>query len=123
MGDFLSLLLNIILVGLVGGFVIWVVSRLNLGLTVDGFGTAFIASFVIAIVGGIIYWLLGLLGITIGGGFFGAIVNLIIAAVILMVSGSFLPGMTVAGFGGAIVAAIGIGVVTWLVEWILGFFA
>jgi putative membrane protein len=37
-----------------------------------------------------------------------------------MVSDRFLSGMSVNGFVGAIVAAIAIGVVTWLVIWLLG---
>ncbi|MCZ7673332.1 MAG: phage holin family protein [Chloroflexi bacterium] len=44
------------------------------------------------------------------------------AAVVLMISDRFVAGMKVNGFGGAIVAAIAIGVVTWLVNWVLGLF-
>ena len=68
----------------------------------------------------IVLWLLGFLGITIGGGLLGAIVYLIVAAVILLISDRFLSGLSVSGFGGAIIAAIAIGVVTWLVGWLLG---
>ncbi len=62
------------------------------------------------------------LGITIGGGLLGAIVFLVVAAVVLMISDKFVPGMKVNGFGGAIIAAIAIGVVNWLVAWFLGLF-
>jgi len=58
-----------------------------------------IAAFVIAIVGGLITWLLGLLNITIAGGWLGAIINLIISAIVLLISGSFVPGLKVKGFG------------------------
>ena len=68
-----------------------------------------------AVVAGLINWLLGALGITIGGGILGAIIHLLIAAVVLMISGSIVPGMRVKGFGGALVAAIAIAVVGWLV--------
>ncbi len=102
--------------------VIFIVSRLNLGLTVDSFMTAIIAAAVITIIGGVIAWLLGALGITIGGGFFGALVNLIVAALVLMLGARFVKGMTVNGFTGALVAAIAIGVVTWLANWLLGLF-
>ena len=50
----------------------------------------------------------------------GTIIYLIVAAVVLMVSDRFVSGMTVSGFGGAIVAAIAIAVVYWLVTWLLG---
>ncbi len=122
--DFLDLILSIILVGAIGGLVIWIVGKLNLGLTVDGFGPAFIAAFVIAIVGGVLAWLLGLFGVDPGqfGGFLGGILNLIVAAIVLMLSGAFVKGMAVNGFMGALVGAVAIGVVTWLVDLVLRMF-
>ncbi len=106
----------------VAAVVLLIVSRLNLGLSVSGFGAAAISAIVIAIVGAVVLWLLGVLGITIGGGWLGALVFLVIAAIVLMVSDKFVPGMQVKGFVGAIVAAIGIGVVYWLLAWLLGLF-
>jgi putative membrane protein len=116
MGYFLSFVVAL----LVSALVIYIVGRLNLGLTVDGFGAAIIAALVISIVGTIVWWLLGLIGLTIGGGWLGAIIYIIVAAVVLMLSDRFVRGMSVNGFTGAIVAAIAIGVVTWLVTWLLG---
>ena len=43
-------LITIIIAALIGGLVIWVVARLNLGLEVDGFVAAFIAAIVIAVI-------------------------------------------------------------------------
>ena len=116
----LGTLLGILLALVAAAVVIVIVSKLNLGLTVDGFGPAIIAAAVIAIVGGLIYWFLGVLGITIGGGWLGAIINLLIAAVVLLTAGRMLKGLKVNGFVGAIVAAIAIGVVTWVINWFLG---
>ena len=113
-------ILNFVIALLISALVIWIVSRLNLGLTVRGYGAAIIAAIVIAVVGGVVTWLLGLLGITIGGGLLGAIILLIIAAVVLMLSDKFLPGMEVKGFSGAIIAAIAIAVVSWIVSWLFG---
>jgi putative membrane protein len=118
----LAVILGIVLVALVAGFVIWIVGKLGLGIEVSGFGAAFIAAIIIAIVGGLITWLLSLLNITIAGGWLGAIINLIIAAIVLLISGSFVPGLKVKGFGGALIAAIAIGVVTWLLSWVVGLF-
>ena len=114
-------LISIVIALVVAAVVLLIVDRLNLGLSVDGFGSAVLAALVIAIVGGIVLWLLGLIGITIGGGLLGAIVFLIVAAVVLLLSDRFLSGLSVSGFGGAIIAAIAIGVVTWLIGWLLGF--
>jgi putative membrane protein len=115
----MNLLVGLIITILIAAVVIWIVSKLNLGLSVDGYGSAIIAAIVIAIVNAIVFWLLGLLGITVGGGFWGAIVLLIIAAVVLLLSDKILPGMKVDGFLGAIIAAIAIAVVSWLLVWLL----
>jgi putative membrane protein len=91
-----------------------------LGLTVKGYVGAIVAAFVIAIVSWVIFWLLGLIGISIGGGLLWAIVILIIAAVVLLISDKILPGLEVEGFGGAIVAAIAMAVVGLIIWWLLG---
>ncbi len=115
----IGLLIGVVIGALISGLVIWIVSKLGLGLEVDGFGSAFIAAIIIAIVGGIINWLLGVLGITFGGNWLAAIIQLIIAAVVLMISDRLLKGLRVAGFVGALVAAIAIGAVYFLIGWVV----
>ena len=110
----MALLLGLFIVILFAAVVIWIVSKLNLGLSVDGYGSAIIAAIVIGIVNAIVFWLLGLLGISVGGGFWGAVVLLIVAAVVLLLSDKILPGMKVDGFLGAIIAAIALAVVDFL---------
>lgn len=119
----LSSLLGAVIALLLAALVIFIVGRLNLGLTVDSFVSAIIAAAVIAVVTWLVVWLLGLIGISLGGpGLLNAIVALIVAALVLMFSDRFVSGMKVNGFGGAIVAAIAIAVVTWLANWLLGLF-
>ncbi|MCL4805581.1 MAG: phage holin family protein [Anaerolineae bacterium] len=118
----MNALLGVIISLVLYAVVIYVVGRLNLGLTVEGFVGAFIAGAVIAIVAWLVNWLLSVLGISIGGGFFGIIITLLVAAGVLMIADRFVPGMKVNGFVGAIVAAIAIAVVAWLVSWLLGLF-
>jgi putative membrane protein len=100
--------------------VIYVVGRLNLGLSVANFQSALIAGAVIAVVAWLLNWLLvDVLNITFGGGFLGAILNLIVAAVVLMIADRFVAGMSVSGFVGALIAAIAIAVVAWLIGLLL----
>ena len=121
--DFINLIVSILRWAVGAGFVIWIVGKLGMGLTVDGFVPAIIAAIAIAVVSGLITWGLGLFGITLGGtGLMAAIVSLVVAAVVLLLADKFVPGMQVKGFGGAIIAAIAIGVVTWLISWVLGLF-
>ena len=123
MTTIIGTLLAFALIWAVGAVVLMIISRLGLGLTVDGFGAAFIASAVISIVAAIITWLIGLIGIKVGNPtLIGALVSLIVAAVVLLVSDRFVKGMKVNGFVGAIIAAISYGVIAWLLQWVIGLF-
>ncbi len=123
METIIGTILAFALVWAVGAVVLMIISRLNLGLTVDGFGAAFIASAVISIVSAIITWLIGLIGIQVGNpGLIGALVTLVVAAVVLLVSDRFVKGMKVNGFVGAIIAAISYGVIAWLLALVIGLF-
>ena len=123
METLLGTILGLALAWAFGAVVLMIVSRLGLGLTVDGFVPAFIASAVISIVAGLIIWALGFFGISVGGpGLLGAIVSLVVAAVVLLISDRFVKGMKVNGFVGALVAAIAYGVVVWLIQWVLSLF-
>ena len=121
METLIGTILAFALIWAVGAVVLMIISRLNLGLTVDGFGAAFIASAVISIVSAIITWLIGLIGIQVGNpGLIGALVTLVVAAVVLLVSDRFVKGMKVNGFVGAIIAAISYGVIAGLLAWVIG---
>ena len=108
MNTILSILVALVLYAVV----IYIVGRLNLGMTVDGFVGAFIAGAVIAVVAWLVNWLLvSVLQISIGAGWFSALVSLVVAAVVLLIADRFVPGMRVQGFVGALIAAIAIAVV------------
>lgn len=112
-------LINILIYLVVSAVVIWIVSNIRLGLTVRGFSSALVAAAVIALVGGMSAWLLGVLGINLTSGLLAAIISVIVAAIVLLISDRFLPGLEVQGFSGAVVAAIAIGIVGWFVTWVL----
>ena len=77
MNTILSILVALVLYAVV----IYIVGRLNLGMTVDGFVGAFIAGAVIAVVAWLVNWLLvSVLQISIGAGWFSALVSLVVAA-------------------------------------------
>jgi putative membrane protein len=116
----MTVLWNLIIALVVAAVVILIVGRLNLGLSVSGFGAAIIAAIVIAVVSAVVLWLLGALGITLGGGILGTIVLLLVAGAVLNFSGRFVPGMSVQGCTGGAIAAIAMAVVYWLLVWVLG---
>ena len=121
-----SAILTFIFALLISAVVIWIVGRMNLGMEVDGFMSAVWAALVIAIVSIVIIFLFNLIPFVNNldqmHGLIGALIVLIVSAVVLMVSDKFLSGMKVNGFSGAIIAAIAIGVIQWLLSWVVGLF-
>ena len=115
----MAIVLNIIIGILLYALAIWVVSKLGLGRKVIGFVPALIAAAVITVASWLIVWLLGLLGLSMGG-FIGAVIYLIIAALVLMFAGKRIKGLSVKGFMPALIAAVAIGVVSWLIDGLLG---
>ena len=111
---------NIARFGLISSFLIWIVGKLQLGLEVNGYGTAFLAGLITAIFSGIITWLLSTAGFQDGNGFFGGVVHLVISAIILIIGSRILQGLRVSGFKGAIVASLAIGAFYWLGGLLLG---
>ncbi len=115
----MSILIGFLIALVVSAVALMVVSRLNLGLTVAGFTSAIIAALVIGVLGQLVLLILGGLGISLPAGLLGFLVFLVISVVVLLLAGRMLPGMKVNGFVGAIVASLGIAVVTWLIVWLL----
>ena len=101
---------------IVNGLIIWTVSSLKLGLWVRGFLTALIAAIVIATIGTVVRFVLAAIGVPNLGGIPGFVERLLISVVVLMASDKLLPGLTVHGFKGAVIAALAIGVIMWVVE-------
>jgi putative membrane protein len=98
---------------------IWIVDKLGLGLKVSGFVPALVAAIVITVASAIIIWLLGILGLSLGG-FIGAVIHLIIAALVLMFAGNVVKGLKVKGFVHALIAAVAIGFFSWLIDSVVG---
>lgn len=111
-----GLIIAVLLSAFFSSILIWVVGLLGLGLEVDGFGPALVAGVAIALVGGAISWALMALGIKIGNGLLRAVINIVLGAVVLLICGQLLPGLTVDGFAGVLLASIAIGVIAWLLS-------
>jgi len=113
----LGLIIGILIGALFTGLIIWIVGKLGLGLEVSGFGPAYVAAIVIALLNGLVSWLLSALGVTIAAGFLGAVIHLVVAAIVLLLAGNIVKGLAVKGFLGALIASVAIAAVGWLVVW------
>lgn len=106
----LGTIIGSIIGALLFGVVIWIIAKLNLGIKVDSYWWAVTAGVVISAFSN-----LASLIVPSFSGLLGAIVSLIVAAVVIIISDKILKGMHVKGFIGAIVAAIAIGVVQFVI--------
>jgi len=115
----MTIILNIVFGILFYALAIWIVSKLGLGLKVSGFMPALIAAVVITVASWLIVWLLGILGLSVGG-FIGAVIYLVIAALVLMFAGNKIKGLKVGAFVPALIGAVAIAIVSWLIDGMVG---
>ena len=109
----IGLIIGIVIGAVISGGVLWLVSKLGLGLTVAGFGSAMIAGLLIGFVSNLVVAALP------GTGAIGAIVHLVVAAAVIFLCGKLLKGLNVDGFAGALLAAVSIAVINYLIGFAL----
>ena len=103
---------------LIFGLVIWVIAKLGLGIEVDSYGWAVAAGVIISAFSNFFATIIPDIS-----GILGAIISLVVAAIVILLSDKILRGMRTKGFTGAIVAAISIGVVQFIFLVLLGVLA
>ena len=111
-----SAIIGILIGAIFSGLIIWIIGKLGWGLEVDGFGPAYIAAIIIAVLNGLASWIWGLLG-------FSALstpTHILLTAGFLMVVGERLNGLRVKGFAGALIAALIIAGIGWLITYGVG---
>ena len=95
-----GLVIGILIGAVISGAIIWIVSKLNMGLSVDSFGWAMLAGLFIGVITTLITQFVPNLN-----GIVGAIVHLVVSAVVIMLAGKAFSGVKVDGFSGALLAA------------------
>ena len=113
--DFIGLLIGSLIGAVIAGLVIWIVAKLKLGLEVESFVWAMIAGVLIGVITNLIMQFMPDFG-----GWGGALLHLVISAGVILGSGSFLKGLKVNGFVGALIAAVAIAVINFIATWLLG---
>ena len=113
--DFIAAIIGSAIGAVIAGVIIWVVSRLNLGLQVESFAWAIIAGALMAVLTNLI-----LQFVTDFGGLGGLLVHLVVSAGVILASGSFLHGLRVNGYGGALLASGAIALLNFGVIWLMG---
>jgi putative membrane protein len=103
---FVGLAIGILLATVISGFIIWVVSKLGLGLHADSFGWAMLAGLLVGLATNLIVQV-----VPASNDIVSLVVSVVVSAAAIFLSGSLLRGVTVNGFAGALIAAIAITVI------------
>lgn len=114
-GLIVGAIIGVVLATFMNAILIFIVGKLKLGMEVAGFGAALLAGLLVAVGSAIAALLWSLIGQAPAGGMAGALINLIVAAAILLAIGNALKGVTVKGWTGALVAAVAIAALSWLI--------
>jgi len=120
--SFFGLLLGAVLGALAAALILWIVGKLGWGMEVDSFGGAFLTALLMSVFSALLYWLLGLFDFVPHSGLLGGVVHLVTAAVALLLAAGVVKGVRVKGFLGAVIAILGMGLVGWLINWVVSLF-
>ncbi len=109
-----GLIIGTLIAAVVSGVIIWLVSKLNVGLSVDSFGWAMLAGLFIGAITNLLNPLVS--GIN---EILTAVIHLVIAAGVILLAGKVFSGVKVDGFKGALIAAVAIAVVGFVLALLL----
>ena len=111
----IGLIIGILIAAVISGVIIWLVSKLNIGLSVDSFGWAMLAGLFIGALTNLLNHLFpGNTGILM------MVIHLVISAAVILLAGKLFSGVKVDGFKGALIAAVAIAIVSFVVVVVLG---
>ena len=109
-----GLIIGILIGAVISGAIIWVVSKLNVGLSVNSFGWAMLAGLFIGALTNVFNQLLPGMNEVIT-----MVIHLVISAGVILLAGNLFSGVNVKGFKGALIAAVAIAVVGFVVALLL----
>lgn len=109
-----GLIIGILIGAVISGAIIWLVSKLNVGLSVDSFGWAMLAGLFIGTLTNLFNHMLPGMNELIT-----MVVHLLISAGVILLAGKLFSGVNVKGFKGAVIAALAIAVVGFVLALLL----
>lgn len=109
-----GLIIGALIAAFVSGVIIWLVGKLNVGLSVNSFGWAMLAGLFIGAITNFLNHLLPGMNEVLA-----MVIHLVIAAAVILLAGKLFSGVNVDGFKGALIAAVAIAVVGLLLAYVL----
>jgi len=101
-----GLIIGILIAAVVSGVIIWLVSKLNIGLTVSSFGWAMLAGLFIGAITNLLSQMMTGMNPAVT-----MVIHLVISAAVILLAGKVFSGVKVDGFKGALIAAVAIAAV------------
>lgn len=101
-----GLIIGILIAAVVSGVIIWLVSKLNIGLTVSSFGWAMLAGLFIGAITNLLSQAMPGMNPAVT-----MVIHLVISAAVILLAGKLFSGVKVDGFKGALIAAVAIAAV------------
>ena len=110
----IGLIIGILIAAVFSGVIIWLVGKFNVGLSVDSFGWAMLAGLFIGAI-------TNLLNLLVPGmnEILTLLIHLVISAAVILLAGKLFSGVKVDGFKGALIAAVAIAVVGFVLALVL----
>lgn len=115
MESVIGLIFGILMGALFSGGIIWIVGKMNVGLSVDHFGWAVLAGLFIGAITNLVMHF-----VPERGGFIGATVTLVVSAAVILLAGQALKGVHVKRYSGALIAAIALASINLVLALIFG---
>ena len=114
MEAFVGFIIGTLIAAVLSGVIIWLVGKLNVGLSVNSFGWAMLAGLFIGAITNFLNQLLPGMNeiLTVA-------IHLVIAAAVILMAGKLFSGVTVDGFKGALIAAVAIALVGFVLAFVL----
>ena len=114
METIVGLVIGILIAAVFSGVIIWLISKLNVGLSVNSFGWAMLAGLFIGTLTNLFNHMLPGMNEMIT-----LVVHLLISAGVILLAGKLFSGVNVKGFKGAVIAALAIAVVGFVLALLL----
>jgi putative membrane protein len=111
MGEFIVVLL-------VTALSLLILSRISIGLEIDNIGTALIAALVLGLLNATLRPILGFLAFPITFLTFG-LFAIVLNAIVLYIAAALVKGFHIRNFLAAVIAAVLLGILNWLILWII----
>jgi putative membrane protein len=115
-------ILAIIVSWIVTAVILLIIDRLNVGIKVGSFGTALLASLVIAVLNAILGTILRLLALPLNLitlFLLSWLISWVITAIVLYVAAKIVRGFEIKNFGSALIGALIMAILNWGADWLL----